>query len=73
MYDTTRSSSFVNLQKWFKMIEDNARSDIVVALVGNKSDLPNGQVDRHRAEQLAKQHNCYFIESSAKGDKNVFR
>ena len=34
MYDTTRSSSFVNLQKWFKMIEDNARSDIVVALVG---------------------------------------
>ena len=44
MYDVTRSSTFMNVKKWLKMIEDNARSDIVVAVVGNKTDSINKQV-----------------------------
>ena len=44
MYDVTRSSTFMNVKKWLKMIDDNARSDIVVAVVGNKTDSINKQV-----------------------------
>ena len=35
--------------------------------------MPQAQVDRSRAETLARHHNCYFVEASAKGDTNVYR
>ena len=49
MYDVTRSNTFMNIRKWLKMIEDNGRSDIVVAIVGNKNDSPDKEVDQKRA------------------------
>merc|ERR1712130_133567 len=38
MYDVTRANTFANLRKWFRLLEENGRPDICVALVGNKSD-----------------------------------
>jgi len=72
MYDVTRSNTFMNVRKWLKMIEDNGRSDIVVAIVGNKNDSPDKEVDQKRANLLRDEYGCYLFQSSAKGDDNVY-
>jgi len=72
MYDVTRSNTFMNIRKWLKMIEDNGRSDIVVAIVGNKNDSPDKEVDQKRANLLRDEYGCYLFQSSAKGDDNVY-
>jgi len=72
MYDVTRSNTFMNIRKWLKMIEDNGRSDIVVAIVGNKNDSPDKEVDQKRANLLRDEYGCYSFQSSAKGDDNVY-
>ena len=55
------------------MIEDNGRSDIVVAIVGNKNDSPDKEVDQKRANLLRDEYGCYLFQSSAKGDDNDYR
>lgn len=39
LYDITRSSSFVSVQKWMNELKENADANIVTMLIGNKSDL----------------------------------
>ena len=38
-YDVTNASSFYNVTKWLKEIEQNCRGDVTKMLVGNKIDL----------------------------------
>ena len=38
MYDVTRLNTFNNLRKWFKLVQECARPDISIVLVGNKTD-----------------------------------
>lgn len=39
VYDVTKNVSFEHVEKWLKELKDNADPNIVVMLVGNKSDL----------------------------------
>ena len=39
MYDIAKQSTFENVQRWLKELRDHADSNIVIMLVGNKSDL----------------------------------
>mmetsp|Transcript_11231 Transcript_11231/g.43770 ORF Transcript_11231/g.43770 Transcript_11231/m.43770 type:complete len:226 (-) Transcript_11231:605-1282(-) len=39
VYDITKSESYDNVQKWLKELRDHADSNIVITLVGNKTDL----------------------------------
>ena len=39
VYDITNRKSFDNLEKWFTSIENNCDENVVVMLVGNKTDL----------------------------------
>jgi len=73
MYDVTRPNSFANLRKWFKLVRENGRPDISIALVGNKTDQEEmRQVSATQGERLRQEENCIFFESSAKGDSNVY-
>lgn len=39
MYDIAKQATYVNVQRWLKELRDHADSNIVISLVGNKSDL----------------------------------
>ena len=76
VYDVTRRDSFDNLEHWLKEVKlysPNNGEGVVKLLVGNKIDLSdNGdgeyerQVDRHEAEEWARNQGMLFLEASAK-------
>ena len=39
MYDIAKHATYVNVTRWLKELRDHADSNIVIMLVGNKSDL----------------------------------
>jgi Ras-related protein Rab-11A len=39
VYDIAKHGTYVNVQRWLKELRDHADSNIVIMLVGNKSDL----------------------------------
>lgn len=39
VYDISKHASYVNVTRWLKELRDHADSNIVIMLVGNKSDL----------------------------------
>ena len=39
VYDIAKQATFDNVQRWLKELRDHADSNIVIMLVGNKSDL----------------------------------
>ena len=39
VYDISKHLSFENVERWLKELRDHADNNIVIMLVGNKSDL----------------------------------
>ena len=39
VYDSSKHATYINVTRWLKELRDHADSNIVVMLVGNKSDL----------------------------------
>ena len=71
MYDISNRDSFDHLTKWLELIKD-AINDIPIVLVGNKIDKEEERlVSYNEGEQLAKELNISFFESSGKENKNV--
>lgn len=72
VYDITRRDTFLNVEKWYKDIKDNVGPNIVVMLVGNKSDLTHLRaVKADEASSYAAQRNMAYIETSALTSNNV--
>ena len=72
VYDLTKHATFENVERWLKELRDHAEANIVVMLVGNKSDLkPQRAVPTEEAMAMAEQHNLAFIETSALDATNV--
>jgi len=72
VYDITKHLTFENVDRWLKELRDHTHGDIVVALVGNKSDLRHLRAVRtDEAEEFAQQHGLSFIETSALDSSNV--
>lgn len=66
VYDISKHSTFENVERWLKELRDHAEANIVVMLVGNKSDLRHLRaVETDEAMAFAEQHNLAFIETSA--------
>ena len=72
IYDITDKNSFDNLNNWINLALDKNKNTIFNFLVGNKCDIDKGrQVSQNETQQLAKEKNLYFLETSAKTDENV--
>ena len=75
VYDISNESSFNNLDYWYNCIKDSADSDIIIYLIGNKSDLiyEEGRVVRKMdAIDFVKNHNLQgYAECSAKNNENI--
>lgn len=64
--------TFENVQRWLKELRDHADSNIVIMLVGNKSDLRHLRaVPTEEAKAFAAENNLSFIETSALDASNV--
>lgn len=72
VYDIAKRASFENVERWLKELRDHAVPNIVIMLVGNKSDLRHLRgVSTEEAKQFAEQNSLHFIETSALDSTNV--
>ncbi|KAJ2962607.1 hypothetical protein NQZ79_g2164 [Umbelopsis isabellina] len=72
VYDIAKHSTYENVTRWLKELRDHADSNIVIMLVGNKSDLRHLRaVPTDEAKQFAADNGLSFIETSALDSSNV--
>jgi Ras-related protein Rab-6A len=72
VYDVTNRQSFVNVQRWVEEVRSERGADVIIVLVGNKTDLVDKrQVSIEEADAKARELNVMFIETSAKAGFNV--
>jgi small GTP-binding protein len=66
VYDISKQQTFENVDRWLKELKDHAETNIVIMLVGNKSDLRHKRaVSTEDAMAFAERNNLAFIETSA--------
>ncbi|KAF8528199.1 GTPase [Hysterangium stoloniferum] len=72
VYDVAKHATYVNVTRWLKELRDHADSNIVIMLVGNKSDLKHLRaVPTDEAKAFAAENGLSFIETSALDASNV--
>ena len=65
-------TSFLNTQRWIDDVRAERGPDVLLCLVGNKTDLSTKrQVTVEEAEKKAKDQNLLFCETSAKAGYNI--
>ena len=71
-YDITNRQTFDHVEKWLEELRIHADKNIIVMLVGNKSDLSSSRaVPTEVAKDLAQKEDLFFIETSALDSNNV--
>ncbi|XP_057982472.1 ras-related protein RABA4d [Malania oleifera] len=72
VYDLTKRQSFDHMARWLEELRGHADKNIVIMLVGNKSDLGSLRaVPMEDAEEFAQRENLFFMETSALEATNV--
>jgi len=72
VYDVSKKTSFDNVEKWLKELKEHADANIVLMLVGNKSDLKHLRaVKVEEASIFAEKNSLAFLETSALDSSNV--
>ena len=67
VYDITRRETFNHLSRWLEEARQNGNPDMVIMLIGNKSDMEaRRQVSFAEGEKFAADHGLIFLETSAK-------
>lgn len=62
VYDISKHSTYESVDRWLKELRDHADSNIVIMLVGNKSDLRHLRaVPTEEAKQFACMFVCVFF------------
>ncbi|KAK2593504.1 GTPase Ryh1 [Conoideocrella luteorostrata] len=72
VYDVSNAKSFQNTKKWIDDVRAERGNDVIIVLVGNKTDLnEKREVTTQQGEDEAKKNNLMFMETSAKLGHNV--
>ena len=75
VYDISDESSFNHLLYWYNYIKDAADEDIIIYLIGNKSDLiyeEGRSVKKKDAMEFANKYKLHgYAECSAKNNENI--
>uniref|UniRef100_A0AAY5JXL6 Ras-related protein Rab-6B n=2 Tax=Esox lucius TaxID=8010 RepID=A0AAY5JXL6_ESOLU len=72
VYDIANLNSFQQTSKWIDDVRTERGGDVIIMLVGNKTDLADKrQVSVEAAERKARELNVMYIETSAKAGYNV--
>lgn len=72
VYDITKRQSFDHVARWLEELRGHADKNIVIMLIGNKSDLGTLRaVPTEDAKEFAERENLFFMETSALEAINV--
>ena len=72
VYDIAKHLTYENVERWLRELRDHADANIVIMLVGNKSDLRHLRaVPTEEARTFAEANQLSFIETSALDSTNV--
>lgn len=72
VYDISRRSSFDNVSQWLREVRSQGDNNLVVMLVGNKTDLAHLRaVATGKGLELAEKEGMFFMETSALDSTNV--
>ncbi|XP_020575905.1 ras-related protein RIC2-like [Phalaenopsis equestris] len=72
VFDVTRRATFENIVRWLRELREHTDPNIVVMLVGNKSDLRHlVAVSTDDGKALAERESLFFMETSALESTNV--
>lgn len=72
VYDVTKPTTFENVSRWLKELRDHADANIVIMLIGNKTDLKHLRaVATEDSQGYAEKEGLSFIETSALEATNV--
>ncbi|GKF04098.1 Ras-related protein RabA2a, partial [Tanacetum coccineum] len=72
VYDVTKPTTFDNVSRWLKELRDHADTNIVIMLIGNKTDLKHLRgVSTEDAQTFAEKEGLSFIEMCALEAINV--
>ena len=72
VYDITSLKSFQNTRKWVDDVRGERGNDVIIMLVGNKTDLGDKrEVTVQQGEEEARRCGALFVETSAKVGANV--
>lgn len=71
VYDVSLNNSLEAAREWIRELHDHAPPTVVIALVGNKADLPRA-VSKDSAQALCQKFSLIHSEVSAKTGENIF-
>jgi len=72
VYDISKQPTYIDVGRWLKELRDHADTNIVIMLVGNKSDLKHLRaVSTDEAKSFSEENELSFIETSALDASNV--
>ena len=67
VYDITSLDSFERAKKWVTELDKQAQPDIVIALIGNKTDLQTQrQVEKDQVAEYAQQQHPNLMDSRSR-------
>ncbi|KAE9602852.1 hypothetical protein Lal_00049678 [Lupinus albus] len=72
VYDITKRPTFDHIPRWLEELRNHADKNIVIILIGNKSDLEDQRdVPTEDAKEFAEKEGLFFLETSALQATNV--
>ncbi|KAJ0792746.1 putative small GTP-binding protein [Helianthus annuus] len=72
VYDISKRQSFDHIARWLEELRGHADNNIVIMLIGNKSDLDSQrEVSTDDAKEFAEREGLFFMETSALEATNV--
>ena len=71
VYDITNNGSLDNAKYWIKEVTLKGEPGCIIALLGNKIDIPNRRIEYKEVASFAKTNNIIFSEVSAKTGENI--
>lgn len=71
VYDVTMQPSFDSIDTWLRLLQSQAGSEVMVMIVGNKTDLQSRAVSAEQARQQAERLRIPYMEVSAKYDGDL--
>ncbi|CAA7400966.1 unnamed protein product [Spirodela intermedia] len=72
VYDITKRQSFDHIPRWLEELRSHADKNLVIMLIGNKSDLEDQRsVSTEDAKEFAQKEGLFFLETSAMQATNV--
>lgn len=72
VYDITKRQSFDHIPRWLEELRSHADKNIVIILIGNKSDLEDQRaIPTEDAKEFAQKEGLFFLETSALESTNV--